>query len=174
MSRIAKKPIEIPSGVDIKLDGQLVTVKGKKGEFVYTIHDAVNVEIEDKTVLVRAKRARHPMVGTTTKLISNMIRGVHDGFERKLQLVGVGYRAKIQGEILELSLGFSHPVQFPVPKGITIEVPSNTEILIKGADIQVVGEVAAKIRAKRPPEPYKGKGVRYADEKVNIKETKKK
>lgn len=174
MSRIARKPIQIPQGVDFKLNGNDVTVKGKKGEFGYKIHDAVNVVVEGNVIHIKAKKTKHPMVGTTTKMLSNMIRGVHEGFEKKLVLVGVGYRAKIQGNVLELSLGYSHPVQYTVPKGITIEVPSNTEILIKGSDIQLIGEIAAKIRAKRPPEPYKGKGVRYANEVVEIKETKKK
>jgi large subunit ribosomal protein L6 len=174
MSRIARKPIQIPGGVEFKLNGQHLMVKGKKGEFSCTLDKAVNVETDGKLVHIKAKKARHPMVGTTTKMIANMIHGVSEGFERKLQLVGVGYRAKVQGNILELSLGFSNPVQYTVPKGITVEVPTNTEIVIKGADPQVVGEIAAKIRAVRPPEPYKGKGVRYANEVVVIKETKKK
>lgn len=174
MSRIARKPIQIPAGVDFKLAGNAVSVKGKKGEFHYALDDAVSVEVQGNVIHVRAKKSRHPMVGTTSKMLSNMIRGVNEGFEKKLNLVGVGYRAKVQGNVLELSLGFSHPVQYPVPKGITVEVPSNTEIIIKGADVQLVGEIAAKIRAVRPPEPYKGKGVRFSDEKVVIKETKKK
>lgn len=174
MSRIARKPIEIPKGVDFNLQGQNITVKGKKGEFNYTVDNAVIVQVDNNFIMVTAKKARHPMVGTTTKLIRNMIQGVDKGFERKLVLVGVGYRAKVQGNTLELSLGFSHPVQFQMPEGITVEVPSNTEIIVKGSDVQAVGEIAAKIRAVRPPEPYKGKGVRYSDEKVDIKETKKK
>lgn len=174
MSRIARKPIQIPSGVELKLNGHQLMVKGKKGEFSFQVHKAVNVETDGKVVQIKAKKSSHAMVGTTSKMIANMIRGVSEGFERKLQLVGVGYRAKVQGNVLELSLGFSHPVQYPVPKGITVEVPSNTEIVIKGADPQVIGEIAAKIRAVRPPEPYKGKGVRYFDEVVVIKETKKK
>jgi large subunit ribosomal protein L6 len=174
MSRIARKPITIPSGVEMKIQGHMLTVKGKKGEFNQEIHPAVNVELEGKEVRISAKKSKHPMIGTTAKMVANMIRGVNDGFERKLTLVGVGYRAKTQGNNLELSLGFSHPVVFVVPKGITIDVPSNTEIIVKGANNELVGEIAAKIRAVRSPEPYKGKGVRYADEQVDIKETKKK
>lgn len=174
MSRIARKPIEIPTGVDVKLDGHHLTVKGKKGEFKHTLDSSVVVKVEGKEIKVQAEKDATPMVGTTAKLIRNLIRGVHDGFECKLLLVGVGYRAKIQGNVLELSLGFSHPVLFEIPKGISIDCPSNTEIIVKGSDVQLVGETAAKIRAKRPPEVYKGKGVRYADENVEIKETKKK
>lgn len=174
MSRIARKPIEIPAGVDVKLNGKQVVVKGKKGEFSCVIDDAVEVSMEGKSIKVVAKKDKHPMVGTTAKMLGNYIRGVNDGFERKLQLVGVGYRAKTQGNTLELSLGFSHPVVFDIPKGISIDVPTNTDIIIKGSDPQLVGEVAAKIRAKRPPEIYKGKGVRYFGEKIELKETKKK
>lgn len=174
MSRIARKPLEIPSGVEIKLNGAEVLIKGKKGEFKYTLDKNVLLDIQGNVVNVKPAKHRHAMVGTTRKLLGNYVKGVHEGFERKLVLVGVGYRAKVQGNQLELSLGYSNPVQYPIPKGISIEVPSNTEITIKGSDIQSVGEIAAKIRAVRPPEPYKGKGVRYADEVVNIKETKKK
>ena len=174
MSRIAKKPLIIPTGVELKLVEREVHIKGKKGTFTYQLHDAVELEIDGSTIQVRSKKKAHPMVGTTCKLLGNMVRGVHEGFETKLQLVGVGYRAKTQGKGLELSLGFSNPVQFDVPPNITVETPSNTEIVIKGIDKQIVGEVAAKIRAIRPPEPYKGKGVRRADEVVNLKETKKK
>lgn len=174
MSRIAKKPLEIPSGVEFKQSGQTVTVKGKKGEFLQALHPAIELHIEGNLIYIKPKQQAHPMVGTTHKLLGNLIRGVNEGCERKLQLVGVGYRAKAQGRILELSLGFSNPVQYPIPQGITIDTPTNTDILVKGSDLQLVGEVAAQIRAIRPPEPYKGKGVRYADEVVNIKETKKK
>lgn len=174
MSRIAKKPLIIPKGVDFKVADCQVTVKGKKGEMAYKLHDAVIVEVQGNDVLVKAANAPHPMVGTTCKLLSNMLQGVNEGFTEELALVGVGYRAKVQGKILELSLGFSHPVQFEAPAGITIETPSNTEIVIKGMDKQVVGETAAKIRAFRPPEPYKGKGVRRKTETVSLKEVKKK
>lgn len=174
MSRIAKKPLEIPAGVNVTMNGNAVTVKGKKGEFNYNLDAAVEITLEGNVIYVKAKKDPHPMVGTTRKLLGNMVQGVNEGFEKKLQLVGVGYRAKIQGNLLELSLGFSHPVNFQIPKGITIESPTNTEIVIKGSDPQLVGEIAAKIRAVRPPEPYKGKGVRYLGEKVELKETKKK
>ncbi len=174
MSRIARKPLIVPNGVELKLVEREVQIKGKKGHFTYQLHEAVKLEIEGNVVYVRASNKTHAMVGTTLKLLGNMVKGVFEGFERKLALVGVGYRAKTQGNSLELSLGFSNPVVFEIPAGISIEVPSNTEIVIRGIDKQIVGETAAKIRAIRPPEPYKGKGVRYADEKVIIKETKKK
>ena len=174
MSRIAKKPITVPTGVELKILDHEIQVKGKKGAFVFPLHEAVNIEINGNLVQIRARDKAHPMVGTTCNLLKNMMTGVHDGFERKLVLVGVGYRAKTQGKILELSLGYSNPVQFPIPEGITIDTPSNTEIIVRGIDKQIVGETAAKIRAVRPPEYYKGKGVRYSDEKVVLKETKKK
>jgi large subunit ribosomal protein L6 len=174
MSRIAKKPLIVPVGVELKVVEREVHIKGKKGIFTHHLHEAVVLEIDGNKVQVRSKKQAHPMVGTTYKLLGNMLQGVHDGFEKKLQLVGVGYRAKTQGKGIELSLGFSNPVQFDMPAHITVDTPTNTEIVIKGIDRQVVGEIAAKVRAIRPPEPYKGKGVRYADETVNVKETKKK
>jgi len=174
MSRIARKPLEIPSGVEFKRDGRTVTIKGKKGEFSYELHDAVELQIEGNVVYIKPKNQAHPMVGTTRKLLGNWVRGVHEGFERKLQLVGVGYRAKAQGSVLELSLGFSNPVLYSVPKGIAVETPAVTDIVIKGADLQQVGEVAAQIRAIRSPDAYKGKGARYDSEIVETKETKKK
>lgn len=174
MSRVAKKPLILPAGVELKVIDREVHIKGKKGVFTHTLNTAVELTVEGNVVFVRAKSVPHPMVGTTCKLLQNMVQGVHEGFERKLNLVGVGFRAKMQGKHLELSLGFSNPVPFLVPDGIVIDTPSNTEIIIKGIDKQLVGEVAAKIRAIRPPEPYKGKGVRYADEIINLKETKKK
>lgn len=174
MSRIARKPLNIPAGVDFKYQDGQVLVKGKKGEFTYHLHPAVKLEIEGNVIFVKPMKGRHAMVGTTCKLLSNLVQGASQGFEKKLTLVGVGYRAKIQGSTLELSLGYSNPIVYELPKGITVEVPSNTEILVKGTDVQLVGETAAKIRGFRPPEPYKGKGVRYADEVVKIKETKKK
>jgi len=174
MSRIAKRPLEIPKEVQFSVQNDLVHIKGKKGEFTYQLHDAVALQVQGNSVQISAKKAKHPMVGTTRILLENMVIGVSQGFKRKLQLVGVGYRAKAQNNILELSLGFSHPVQYGAPVGITFETPSNTEVVIEGVDKQVVGETAAKIRAIRPPEVYKGKGVRYENEVVNLKETKKK
>ena len=177
MSRIAKSPIDLPAGVECKLDGQNVSVKGGKGKMVFSVHPSVKVEIEDKQVRVRPGDDVHPnwaMAGTTRAQINNMVTGVSAGFERKLELVGVGYRAQSAGKVLNLSLGFSHPVAYPVPEGITIATATPTEILVSGYDKQRVGQVAAEIRAFRPPEPYKGKGVRYSDEHVVRKEAKKK
>ncbi len=174
MSRIARKPLTLPTGVEFKVEAEEIHIKGKKGTFTYKLHKAVSIEVAGNVVSVRPRGSAHAMVGTTCKLLQNMVKGVHEGFERKLLLVGVGYRAKIQGKFLELSLGFSNPIQFEVPHGIVIETPSNTEIIIKGIDNRLVGETAAQIRAFRPPECYKGKGVRYAEEKVLLKETKKK
>lgn len=174
MSRIAKKPLIIPKGVAFTQDGREVHIKGEKGAFKLSLDAAVTIVVEGNLISVGPTAGVHPMVGTTHKLIMNMLQGAHKEFERKLQLVGVGYRAKIEGEILELSLGFSNPVRFPIPAGISIQVPSNTEIIVRGIDKQIVGETAAKIRKFRPPECYKGKGVRYFGEVVKIKETKKK
>ena len=175
MSRIANKPVELPSGVDIKLDGQNITAKGSIGEMVMAVHPSVRVEQEDKTLTVHAiSPADVPMAGTMRSLLNNLVMGVSKGFEKKLELVGVGYRAQAKGESLNLSLGFSHSVDYPVPEGISIETPSQTEIVIKGYDKQRVGQVAAEIRAYRPPEPYKGKGVKYSDERIIRKEAKKK
>ncbi|BCX80520.1 large subunit ribosomal protein L6 [Methylomarinovum caldicuralii] len=177
MSRIANKPIPVPQGVEIKLQGQDIAVKGPKGNLSWQVHDTVEVIMEDGVVRVRprieAKQAV-AMAGTMRALINNMVTGVSQGFEKKLLLQGVGYRAQVQGRKLNLTLGFSHPVVYEVPEGITIETPSQTEIVVKGADKQKVGQVAAEIRAFRPPEPYKGKGIRYADEHVVRKEAKKK
>lgn len=177
MSRIAKKPIEVPGGVTVTLEGNALAVKGARGELTCTIDDAVSVVQEDGVLNVRQVGEgshAHAMSGTTRALVSNMVTGVSQGFERRLTLVGVGYRAQVQGKVLNLTLGFSHPVNHPIPDGITIETPSQTEIVVKGIDKQKVGQVAAEIRAYRPPEPYKGKGVRYSDEEVVRKETKKK
>lgn len=177
MSRIAKKPLIIPAGVEFKLIDSQAHVKGPKGALVLPMHEAVTLEVEGNKIFVRAKAGMHAMVATIFRLLGNVFEGVSNGCERKLQLVGVGYRAKVQGNALELSLGFSNPVMFPIPKDITIETPTNTEIIIRGIDKQVVGETAAKIRKFRPPECYKGKGIRYSGEKaeeVKIKETKKK
>jgi large subunit ribosomal protein L6 len=174
MSRIAKKPLTVPKGVEFNQNGQDVHIKGEKGAFKLSLDEAVTLEVAGNIISVRARDKVHPMVGTTCKLLSNMMTGVSKGWERKLTLVGVGYRAKIDGDILELSLGFSNPVRFPIPAGITIKVPSNTEIIVSGIDKQLVGETSAKIRKFRPPECYKGKGIRYYGEEVKIKETKKK
>lgn len=177
MSRVAKNPISIPAGTNINISGSEVTVKGTKGTLQLSLHESVSVEQEDGSLKVSPKqesREHWAMAGTFRSLINNMVTGVTSGFEKKLQLVGVGYRAQAKGKTLNLSLGFSHPVDFAVPEGITIETPSPTEILVTGCDRQKVGQVAAVIRSFRPPEPYKGKGVRYADEHVLRKEAKKK
>lgn len=177
MSRIANKPVAVPAGVSVSLDGKALAVKGAKGELRYNLHDSVEVVQEDAEIRVRQlvdDIPAHAMAGTTRALINNMVTGVSQGFEKRLTLVGVGYRAQLQGKMLNLTLGFSHPVNYPIPEGIAIETPSQTEIVVRGVDKQVVGQVAAEIRAFRPPEPYKGKGVRYTDEDVVRKEAKKK
>lgn len=188
MSRIAKYPINIPEGTQVTKDGQLVTAKGRNGEMSIRIHDYTDVVIDDNTIQVQANEdikgvsgsvnalttMTHAVAGTMRSLLNNMITGVTEGFQRKLKLVGVGYRALLEGDSLVLHLGFSHPVYFSIPAGITIEAPTATDVIIKGMDKQLVGQVAANIRDLRPPEPYKGKGIRYEDERVVIKETKKK
>ncbi len=177
MSRIAKAPVIIPSDVEINLDGNIMTVKGIKGQLSLTLNSAVNVDIADNVVHVqwdKDNKKATAQAGTARAILSNMVTGVSAGFEKKLILIGVGYRAQAKESILSLSLGFSHPVDFEVPAGITVETPTQTEIVVRGTDKQLVGEVSAKIRAYRPPEPYKGKGVRYADEHVVRKEAKKK
>ena len=175
MSRIAKMPINIPKGVEVNINGQAFTAKGPKGQLAIDIHESVALKQAETELLVEAKTEEaKALSGTMRALVNNVVVGVSSGFERKLLLVGVGYRAQKQGNILNLTLGFSHPVQYTPPEGIEIDVPSQTEIIIKGSDKQKVGQVAAEIRAYRPPEPYKGKGVRYADETVVKKEAKKK
>lgn len=177
MSRIAKNPVTVPSGVDVNINGQQVSVKGSKGNLDLAVHETVKVEFEDgqiKVGLSDENAQDFTMAGTMRALLNNMVVGVSEGFERKLELVGVGYRAQAQGKKLNLTLGFSHPVEYEVPEGVSIETPSQTEVLVKGADKQKVGQVAAEIRAYRPPEPYKGKGVKYADERIVRKEAKKK
>jgi len=179
MSRVAKKPIQVPAGVDVSINGNEIRVKGQKGSLQWLVHPDVSVTRDGEEIRVSAgaqtdKQSAVALAGTTRALINNMVAGVSKGFEQKLELVGVGYRAQAQGKTLNLTLGFSHPVNFPIPDGVTVETPSQTEVLVKGIDKQQVGEVAAKIRAFRPPEPYKGKGVRYADERVVLKEAKKK
>lgn len=175
MSRVAKQPITVPPGVEIKLDGQHLKVKGTVGEMELNIHPTVLLEQNDGILNVRPiKDQDMAMAGTMRALVNNIVEGVSKGFEKKLELVGVGYRAQAKGKTLSLSLGFSHPVDYDVPEGITIETPSQTEILVKGFDKQKVGQVSAEIRAFRPPEPYKGKGVKYANERIIRKEAKKK
>jgi large subunit ribosomal protein L6 len=177
MSRIAKAPVELPSGVEFSQSGAVVTMKGAKGTLSLELNSEVELKQEDNALTVSPRsgsRFATAIAGTMRSLLANMAQGVTEGFERKLQLVGVGYRAQAQGNKLNLSLGFSHPVVHEVPEGVTVETPSQTEIFVRGADKQKVGQVAAEIRGYRPPEPYKGKGVRYADERVVIKEAKKK
>lgn len=182
MSRVADQPINLPKGVDVNINGQAVDVKGPKGTLRFDVHPFVslvknNVEGNDCLQVSIAKedeKTAHALSGTTRAILNNMVVGVSNGFEKSLELVGVGYRAQVKGKVIDLNLGFSHPVEYPLPEGITAEMPSNTSIIIKGIDKQVVGQVAAEIRAIRPPEPYKGKGVRYAGEHIIRKETKKK
>lgn len=177
MSRVANNPVELPSGVEVTLSDQALTVKGSKGSLVLELHPDVEIKQEDGklkfSARTQAKNAR-AMSGTTRANVNNMVQGVAQGFEKKLELVGVGYRAKVAGSVVNLTLGFSHPVNYQLPEGITAETPSQTQIVISGIDKQRVGQVAAEIRAFRPPEPYKGKGVKYADERVHRKEAKKK
>jgi len=177
MSRIANAPVDIPSGVEITLNGNLIKVKGSKGELEWNAHENVSVAQEDAQLKISANddsKTSNALAGTTRALIANMVKGVTDGYEKKLTIIGVGYRAQAQGQKLNLTLGFSHPVVHEVPAGIKVETPSNTEIIVSGIDKQQVGQVAADIRAYRKPEPYKGKGVRYSDEYVLRKQAKKK
>lgn len=176
MSRVAKKPIPLPDGVQVAVDGQIVSVSGPKGALTHRLHPDVSVAVVDRvmtTVPSSQVAGARAQAGTARAVLSNIVEGVSQGYERKLEIVGVGYRAQAKGPVLSLTLGFSHPVEFPVPAGITIETPSQTEILVKGVDKQLVGQVAANIRAYRKPEPYKGKGVKYANEKILRKEAKK-
>jgi len=174
MSRVAKKPIALGKGVELNIQAENVTVKGPKGSLSIAKPAGVEVKVEDGNALLSANDpALVPLSGTLRAILANMVKGVSEGFERKLELVGVGYRAAMQGKDLNLSLGFSHPVLFKAPEGITIATPTQTEIVVSGADKQRVGEVAAKIRGFRPPEPYKGKGVKYAGENIIRKEAKK-
>ena len=177
MSRVAKNPVVIPAGVEVKIDAGQIVVKGPLGSLAQAVHPSVKVEHGEVGVQCSAIEGAvngNAMSGTLRALVNNMVTGVSKGFERKLNLVGVGYRAQAQGDKLNLSLGFSHPVVHQMPVGIKVETPTQTEIVIKGVDKQVVGKVAAEVRAYRAPEPYKGKGVRYSDEVVTLKETKKK
>lgn len=177
MSRIAKNPVQLPKGVEASVSSSEITVKGPLGSLTHFVLPSVTVEKEGEALVCRAQEGQpnaSAMSGTMRALVSNMVTGVTKGFEKKLSLVGVGYKAQAQGSKLNLSLGYSHPIAHEMPNGIKVETPTQTEILIKGIDRQLVGQVAAEVRAYRSPEPYKGKGVRYANEVVVIKETKKK
>jgi large subunit ribosomal protein L6 len=177
MSRVGKNPVPVPANVEVALSTSEVTVKGPLGTLRHNLVSDIRVEREGDSLLIKPandSKQANAMSGTMRALLANMVRGVTSGFERKLTLVGVGYRAQAAGDVLNLTLGFSHPVAHHMPEGIKVETPTQTEIVIKGIDKQQVGQVAADVRAYRKPEPYKGKGVRYADEKIVLKETKKK
>lgn len=177
MSRVGKMPITIPQGVDVSIKDGKVVVKGPQGTLTLPLHESVSATIEGGKITfapIGESVEADAMSGTMRALVANMVNGVGKGFEKKLTLVGVGFRAQAQGQKLNLQIGFSHPVAKDMPAGITVQTPTQTEIIIKGSDRQVVGQIAAEVRAIRPPEPYKGKGIRYADEKVTLKETKKK
>ncbi len=176
MSRIANAPIAIPEAVDVKIDGRKVTVKGKKGTMDWEVHEDIGVTMDGGTLVVKVlneTKSAGALSGTSRALLKNMVVGVSEGFERRLEIVGVGYRAQISGKKLNLSLGHSHPIDFDIPDDVTIETPSQTGIVVKGINKQRVGQVAADIRAYRKPEPYKGKGVKYSDEHIVRKEAKK-
>ncbi len=176
MSRVASSPVAIPSGVKVDINDGHLKIKGPKGEMERTLHPSVAIAMEDDSLNFSMKKEgdSKAMAGTMRSLVNNMVVGVTQGFEKKLTLVGVGYRAQVKGKVLDLTLGFSHPVEHAIPEGIKIETPSQTDVVVSGPDKQKVGQVAAEIRAYRPPEPYKGKGVRYADERISLKEAKKK
>ena len=176
MSRVAKNPLKLPAGVQITSQGGVVTVKGAKASLELPLPKGVDIEINDGVLPMSADSivVDPAKSGTVRAIIANMVVGVTTGYERRLQLVGVGYRAQTQGKVVNLALGFSHPIAYPIPDGVTVETPSQTEVVVKGADKHMVGQVAADIRGFRPPEPYKGKGVRYLNEKVVMKEAKKK
>jgi len=177
MSRIANSLLELPSGVEVTVNGRDLTVKGSKGELNLTLHEMIEINREDNVLSLKSKnsdRKFSALAGTFRSIIGNMVKGVSEGFVKELQLQGVGYRAQAQGKKLNLTLGFSHPVEYQIPDGVEIETPVPTQILVKGVNKELVGQVSAEIRAFRPPEPYKGKGVRYADEYVKRKEAKKK
>ena len=177
MSRIAKNPVVIPAGVEIQINGQQITTKGAKGQLNLNVHPSVSLEQVDGKLTFAARDGSKQSIalsGTTRALVNNMVVGVNEGFQKTMQLIGVGYRAAAKGNVLNLTLGFSHPIDYELPEGVSAETPNNTTIILSGADKQRVGQVSAEIRAFRPPEPYKGKGVRYADEQVRRKEAKKK
>ena len=172
MSRVAKNPVKLPAGVEVKMNGQQLSVKGAKGALELNVHSSVEVIQEDGELRFAGRNGdqqTRAMAGTTRALVNNMVVGVSQGFERKLQLVGVGYKAQAKGQVLSLALGFSHPVIYRLPEGVKAETPTQTEIVIKGADKQRVGQVAAEIRGIKPPEPYHGKGVKYSDERIRRK-----
>ena len=175
MSRVAKNPVDLPSSVEVKMNGRHIQVKGPKGELSLNLHSTVDMVHEDNQIRLAASTddSAMAMAGTMRALVSNMVTGVSVGYEKKLTIVGVGYRAQAQGNSLNLSLGFSHPVVYQIAKGVSVETPSQTEIVVSGTDKQLVGQTAAEIRRFRPPEPYKGKGVRYVDEQVRRKQAKK-
>ena len=175
MSRVAKDPIQLPKGVEVAVNGSNLTVKGGKGTLVLLLTEGISLNQDDGAVTFSYARAGlNAMAGTTRALVSNMVKGVSEGWEKKLQLNGVGYRAKVTGNIVNLTVGLSHPVDYELPEGVTAESPSPTEVILKGIDKHAVGQAAAELRSFRPPEPYKGKGIRYADENVHRKEAKKK
>jgi large subunit ribosomal protein L6 len=177
MSRIAKEPVTVPAAVEITEKGQLLSVKGPRGTLQHQMHALVEMTRDEGVLNFKPRdgsKAANALAGTTRAVVNNLVVGVTDGFQKKLELVGVGYRAQSKGKILNLALGFSHPVDYQLPEGVTAETPSQTEIIVSGSDKQQVGQVAAEIRAHRPPEPYKGKGVRYAGEEIIRKEAKKK
>ena len=177
MSRVANSPVELPKGVEVTLGGEEISIKGSKGTLAMPINAHVEIKQEDNVLTFAARNGdqfARAMSGTTRALVSNMVTGVSEGFEKKLELVGVGYRAQVQGKSINLTLGFSHPVVYQLPEGVTAETPSQTEVLLKSSDKQKLGQAAAEIRAYRPPEPYKGKGVRITGEDVRRKEAKKK
>jgi len=177
MSRVAKLPVTLPKGVEVKIDGRSVAVKGAKGSAELALNELVTVNQEDaelRLAPIAQDKKSVAMAGTMRSLVQNMVVGVSEGFERQLELRGVGYRAQAQGNTVNLTLGFSHPINYAVPDGVEVETPSQTQIIVRGVDKQKVGQVAAELRAYRPPEPYKGKGVRYRDERVVMKEAKKK
>ena len=177
MSRVAKAPVPLPQGVEFNLSGMTASIKGSKGQLSMELNSEVELSQEDNQLTVKPRsgsRFATAVAGTTRSLLANMVQGVTEGFEKKLELVGVGYRAQAQGNKLNLTLGFSHPVVYEMPEGVSVATPSQTEVVVAGMDKQKVGQAAAEIRRFRPPEPYKGKGVRYADERVVIKEAKKK
>ena len=176
MSRVANRPVDLPQGVTAQIAAEAITIKGAKGSLSLPLKNGVKVEQQEKQLAVKfvGDDSVRMLAGATRAHLANMVTGVTKGYEKKLELVGVGYRAAVQGKALNLTLGFSHPVAYPIPDGISIETPTQTEILIKGIDRQKVGQVAAEIRDVRPPEPYKGKGVRYSNEQISLKEGKKK
>ena len=176
MSRVAKNPITIPENVDLSINENVVIVKGSKGELDFVLPDTISLDVADKVITIKYDEKNQQSValaGTSRSLINNMVIGVSEGFEKKLELIGVGYRAKASGKLLELTLGFSHPVKYQLPDEVEVETPSQTEVVLKSHNKQILGQAAAEIRSFRPPEPYKGKGVRYADEHVKRKEAKK-